>query len=203
MKISKKLVWLAIVSVSLGFTTPALADYCGAISPNLQLMGDDYYDLDHEKHADLKSLSRADKRLLDDLSSSRFKHGEGTRTQCFGVSELRAETHQFSIKEIRPTQVNRFNEIVIQAWEHDSDDRSSRRSEVRLPLSGLDAISSADKSLAVNAKHRHTSKNLRGGQFTNIRETSTQVRENSKGVHIVQQLYINGYLAEWFTWNLE
>ncbi len=202
MNFSKTLACLAIASVSLGFAAPVLADYCGAISPNLELMGDDYYELGPSTVVNLDQLSHDEKNIIDDLGSSRFKRGEGTRTQCFGVSELRAETKQFSIKEIEPTQYTRRNEIVIQAWEHGSDDRSIRRSEVRLPLSGLNAISSSNNSLAVNARHRHTSKNLSGGSFTNFRETSTKVTKNSEGVHIVQHLYINGYLAEWFTWNL-
>lgn len=194
---------LATITVAPG----AMANQCGDISPLLSQLGEHYYKLENIPKSTLENLSIKPNKLIDSLQSTKFRNGQGTRTLCFGVSTLREEVREFELESIESAHVNSFNEVVLKAYEYDTYRKVSRRGSVFIPLSRTNTFLNGENSLVVNKRHRQPISRLTNSinvlRGSHLREISITATSSHQGIEINQSIYVNGYLAEWFTWNLE
>lgn len=213
---------LLVLSASL-VTPIAFANQCGDVSALLSELGEQYYELDSIPKSELQGYAIKPNNLINTLQSSSFKHGKGTRTRCFGslnpdTSTPREKVREFTLEFIEPVTINSYNEVVLKAYEYETQTRTSHRETVFIPLSSLDLSLNGDNSLEVNKRHRQTSNsnNIKSGLIinsnlnssnslngTHLREITITATSSYRGVQINQSIYINGHLAEWFTWQLK
>lgn len=211
-----------IFAISLIVVTPfSLANQCGDVSPLLITLGEGYYDLESTPKSELFNQSIQPNELIETLKSRRFKNGEAQRTFCFGATSLATRVRNSELQLIEAARTNSFNEIVLKAYEYDASKKTSHRATVFIPLSTQSSTLIGNHGLSVNTRHRQpvrqainsniyesTTAELdpvadRQGRGTHLREISMTARgDNNGGVEIKQLIYVNGYLAEWFTWQL-
>ncbi len=184
------------------FVAPSavMANQCGDLSPLLKQLGEQYYELDELSKSQSKAYEVEPNTIIDAVRSVSYKAGEGTRTRCFGVSELRAETREFALEPIDTPRVNSFNEVVINAFEYEAKTKTARRESVFIPLARQYITLKGDNSFVVNSRHKHSI--LGNPRRTHLREIATEAFSSQQGIDIVQSIYVNGHLVEWFTWNL-
>ena len=214
------------------FSGTALAEQCGDISPLLAAMGDAYYDVDFTgkyqelepvefENADLPLTQLPESEVTDTerrdtdpqselqqtelfiaLRDTHFKGGTGERTRCFGTEyNGRVETSMVELTDIR--QIDRgnrlFSELVIEVQEYEKAQRLLRRESLYLSLAEhTDVAATSDgESVIVNTRRRQATE---VGSY--LRETAIGATLTKRGVDISQSLYVNGHLAEWFSWSL-
>ena len=198
---------LLLASAMFAFAPAAMANQCGDISPRLDQLGDQYYDLDDTPKSDLFKQTIKPNELIEVLQSTRFRSGYGERTFCFGTSTLREEVRQFELESFDRPAINSFNEITLKAFEHDVKNKFLHRETVFIPLSQTRISTTGDNGFVVNTRHRQPINVLdnrigsRGG--AHLREIAIIATSYEGGIEINQSIYVNGYLAEWFTWRLD
>ena len=198
---------LLLALTALAIAPAALAKQCGDVSPLLSQLGEHYYELENIPKSELKKQSIKPNKLLATLQSARFKTGQGKRTLCFGASILREEVKEFALDSIESTRINGFNEIVLNAYEYDNKTTSLHRETVFIPLSRTNISLNGNNGFVVNKRHRQTINSRTSsvsafGGGSQLREISITATGSHKGVEINQSIYVNGHLAEWFTWYL-
>ena len=198
---------LLLATAMFAFAPVAMANQCGDISPRLDQLGDQYYDLDNTPKSQLFKQTIEPNELIEVLQSTRFKSGYGERTFCFGTSRLREEVREFELESFERPAINSFNEITLKAFEHDVKNKFLHRETVFIPLSETSISTTGDNGFVVNTRHRQPISirdnriGLRSG--AHLRGISIIATGNDKGIEINQSIYVNGYLAEWFTWRLD
>jgi len=203
-------------TVSLAFVSPfANANRCGDISPLFSKLGEQYYDLENTTKSALFEQAIPPNDLIDTLQTSRFRAGEGQRTRCFGSSSINERVINLELKSIEPARINSFNEIVLAAFEYDKHSKTAHRETVFIPLSRESISLVGDSGLVVNSRHRqpvnpriNTINTDNFGSVENelgnhIREIAMTASSSHDTIRIKQLIYVNGYLAEWFTWTLK
>lgn len=185
----------------------AHANECGEISQALSVMGDSYYHVDtpgkHEHHGKSDQLALLEQsKLLYQLRDARFKNGMGERTRCFGTERnWREESSLIELDDIdqQDNSHRRDGELVIHAHEYDKQRKRIRRESVYLSLANYsDIFEAADgNALTLNTRRRQVTK---AGSF--LRETAIIAFTTDSGIDLKQSTYINGHLAEWFSWSL-
>ncbi|MFK7857389.1 MAG: hypothetical protein AB8B64_01130 [Granulosicoccus sp.] len=205
---------LALVFSLATFAPSAMANQCGDVSPLLGKLGEQYYNLAHRSKLQLFEQSIAPNNLIHTLQSKNFRSGEGQRTRCFGASTLREEVRDVVLKSIEPARINSFNEIVLNAYEYDSQRKKSHRETLFIPLSEQNISLIGDDGFVVNTRHRqpvlrqlNTDIHNNTSEFdarrkTHLREISITASNGYNGIEIKQLIYVNGHLTEWFTWSL-
>ena len=199
----------------------AQAAECGVQSPLLTDRGDDYYSLPeavYRSRTDVSTLDTllvTDSSVVDKLTSARFVRGHGQRTKCFGSAKnLRAETTEIELDEIHvlsgiasdrsaystvSTGTEWPGNIIIKAAEYDSHEKVVRRESIYFPLLNDGSTTTiGDTVLDTNSRRRHV-----GEQGSFLREGAITASLTTKGISVTEKIYVNGYLAEWLTWNLE
>lgn len=189
------------------FSGAAQANECGDISQALSVMGDSYYYVDDPgKYA---SYGKSDQvalleqsNILNQLRDARFKNGTGERTRCFGTERnWRAEASLIELEDIyqQDNSHRRNSELTIHAHEYDKERRLSRRESVYLSLTNnIDIYEAPDgNALTLNTRRRQVTKT---GSF--LRETAISAVTTDSGIDLKQSTYVNGRLAEWFSWSL-
>lgn len=203
---------LLVATAMFVFAPAAMANQCGDISPRLDQLGDQYYELDDTPKSELFKRTIKPNELIEVLQSTRFRSGYGERTFCFGASTLREEVREFELESFEPPVINSFNEITLKAFEHDVRNKFLHRETVFIPLSDTSISTTGDYSLVVNTRHRQPIDRLTTDILNNrigsslgahLREISIIATGNKNGIEINQSIYVNGYLAEWFTWRLD
>lgn len=193
----------AAIFLALVFSTASRADECGEVSPILDQIGDEYYLLLELTNTGLRDSSTVYNNVVRKLSNNQYRHGDGYRTLCIGTSQVRAETSQFDLDDISAPAINSYNEVVIEAIENYEDTDVISRQEVVIPLANEFAVIQGEDTLVTNVRHRQTGGEDRDSSTSTLREIAIEVSEVGSGIQIKHLLYINGYLAEWFVWNLK
>ena len=192
----------------------AQANQCGDISQALTALGDNYYSLDHLESLDHRRHSseygKTEQQILleqskvfSQLRDARFKSGIGERTRCFGTGDnLRAESSRVELTDISQQNTRYLNEseLVIDANEYDETEKRRRRESVYLSLTSNADVFATDDGSIIKLNSRRRQATL-VGSF--LRETDLSAITTDNGVDITQQTYVNGYLAEWFSWSLD
>jgi len=191
---------LALAFIAFAFAPAATANQCGDVSPLLSQLGEQYYELENTPKSQLHKYAIKPNDLIDSVQSTPFKFGHGKRTRCFGASILREEVREFVLESIETATVNGFNEVVLKAYEYEADTKTARSQTVFIPLSQNNISLNGNNGFAVNTRHRQT---IHGNtRSTHLREISITATTRQQGVEINQAIYVNGHLAEWFTWYL-
>lgn len=199
----------------------AQAEECGVRSPLLTDRGDDYYSLpdsvsrSHTDVATLDTLLDIDSSVIEKLTSARFARGHGHRTTCFGtVNNRRVEIAEIELEDIRVVSdgasdrstysrvSNGFDlpgNIIINADEYDTHKKVLRQESIHFPLFKDESVTTvADAVLETNSRLRQD-----GEQGSFLRESAITASLTANGISVTEKIYVNGYLAEWLTWNLE
>lgn len=194
-------IWqLVLALIAIGFSPTALANNCGDVSPLLSKLGDQYYELENIPKSELYKYSITPNDLIDTVQSSSFKLGQGKRTRCFGISVFREEVREFVLESIETATINGFNEVVLKAYEYESKTKTAHRETVFIPLSQKNISLIGDNGFVVNKRQRQGINSIARG--THLQEISITATGSKKGIEINQSIYVNGHLAEWFTWRL-
>lgn len=189
-----------LLGASLLFSSSVFAAQCGEISPILEQVGDQYYYLDDTSLSASHRTSTDVNSVADGIIREKLRTGDGVRTQCFGVTQARTETREFQLKSIDAIDLKTVNQVVFRADEHEN--RVVARREVVIPLSGKFTRAIRDDALVSSVFFNQARIDDSGEKFSSLREITTKVLEVADGVQIRQSVYVNGFLAEWFTWNL-
>lgn len=200
MKILLRMGRRAVIGLSLLGSSSVFAAQCGQISPILEQVGDRYYHLDDINLSVGHRTSKQVSSVIDGISREKFRAGDGYRTQCFGVYELRTETREFELKSIDTIELKTTGQVVFRADEHEKRVIAPR--EVVIPLSSEFTRVTRDDAFVSSVFFNQARIDDSGEKFSTLRETTTKVLDVADGVQIKQSIYVNGYLAEWFTWNL-
>lgn len=179
----------------------AMAKQCGDTSPLLDQLGEQYYELPSISKSDLQSQAILRNKLVQSLETDSFKSGKGIRTQCFGVSQPREVVREFVLDPIQSAQVNGFGEVVIKAYEYEADTKTRHSETLFIPLSQTHLSLNGDNGFVTTKRHRQANGSQRPGNH--LREISITAKGTREGIEIEQSVYVNGHLAEWFTWHLD
>lgn len=222
---------------------------CASISPRLLALGDAYFDLpqDDRSRSAPPERSRTPRwahdtqhpdsdnthdpvlidRLLDRLSTMRWRAGSGQRLQCLGSADrVREHWQSLQLEDIRltadtgngnrrslthvdrsslsgflrssPSSRRQFDmTLVLNLHEHDEQQHLKRRRSLTLPIQDLTPVD--DTTWLITSQQRVRQKTVGGSHLREI-VTSALVRQAS--VLIEQSLHVNGTLAEWSSWEL-
>lgn len=198
---------VVILSLSITFTGTAYANQCGDISQSLTAMGDSYYDIDspavHPRQGKSEQQILLEQSIVfSQLRDARFKDGTGERTRCFGTEKnRRTEASIVELKDIlqQNNSHRRDSELALHAFEHDKENKRIRRESIYLSSGdNIDVLTTADgNALKLNTRRRQSTT---VGSF--LRETAISAISTDRGIDIRQSTYVNGQLAEWFSWSL-
>ncbi|MFK7994024.1 MAG: hypothetical protein AB8B87_07785 [Granulosicoccus sp.] len=198
---------LALAIFIAAFSPAAMANQCGDISPRLSDLGEQYYILDEQPKSVLSHQATSTNELIETLQSTRFKAGRGERTLCFGASTLREQIREFKLESIEPASINSYNELMLKAYEYDSEKKISHRTTVFIPLLESSISLIGNDGFVANLRHKQPVRGFSDNSGLNrgihLREIAITGQSNHNGVEIHQSIYVNGRLAEWFTWNLD
>lgn len=196
---------LSLTAIALSGT--AHANQCGDISQALTAMGDSYYDVGNRgddpeqwKFEQLQLLEQSN--VFIQLRDARFRSGTGERTRCYGSEKNgRMETRILELGDInqKDTRHPVNAELAIDVYEYDRSQRTLRRESVYFPSNlNTNIVATADgEVLRFNTRRRQATET--GSIF---RETIVDAVSTDTGVDIKQSIYVNGHLAEWFSWSL-
>lgn len=191
----------ALALALLALPPAAMANQCGDVSPLLQQLGDRYYELEELSKSESIAYAVQPNKVIETVRSESYKAGEGTRTRCFGASVLRSETRTFVLESIDTSRVNSFNEVVVDALEYNADTKAAHHETVFIPLARQYITLKGENGFVVNSRHRQP---IAGNsRRVHLREISIEAFGSHEGVEIMQSIYVNGHLAEWFTWKLK
>lgn len=184
---------------------------CGAISPRLIAMGDDYYDLNQApRNAQDTTYPQqlSSDELLAALRSESYGSGEGLRTECFGSSDALSPRSASviledidSVTETSPYSDGDHKEaqtVVIQAYEYDKQRNRSRKQSLAVPLSAV-AIETFS-GLLISSHHRQRQATLQGSY---LQETELTALQTESELILEQNVFVNGTLSHWNTWRLQ
>lgn len=212
---------LTFASVLVGaLSTQVHANSCGEVSPLLERMGEDYYTLQHAP----ESAGALDAKTLTSLlARTKLKSGDGLRYKCFGEDAAhRTVPTKFTLEDIE--RVETLNgRSQLNAWENSN--RKIASAAIDLPEASLWQATSKNVytssmlfrrrnleafkpgSEAAREHHRFwpfkapNHDYYEGGSY--IGELTTQIERRPNGLVLTQIMYVNGYKAEWVTWNLD
>lgn len=201
---------VAAASSSESHTDSSYERHCGALSPRLVVMGDDYFDLDapSRNEPDTPIAGQlSDEALRAALQSERFSFGQGQRTACFGSGDrLHSRSTSTTLHDIESRMQiashhgenhHPQHDTVIKAYEYDEQQRRSRAEWITVPSSAV-AIETFSGVL-ISSLHRQRQHTPKGSY---LRETELTALRTADELIIEQNLYVNGTLAEWNTWTL-
>ena len=184
--------------------------HCGATSPRLLMMGDDYFDPDVNPLDALDlgaSQPLSQEELLTALQPRRYDSGTGQRTDCFGSGDtLHSRSNTVTLEDIASKTVTGTHSgenqtgagaIVIEAFEYDEKRRISRPESMFVPLSAI-AIETFS-GLLISSRHRQRHVTAAGSY---LRETELTALQTDNELILEQNVYVNGTLAQWTTWQV-
>ncbi|MGQ7844214.1 hypothetical protein ACUNV4_07055 [Granulosicoccus sp. 3-233] len=192
------------------YPLPPTDPQCGALSPRLLAMGDNYYRLDtpSQQNPDSRvSEAISHEALQAALLSREYTSGMGQRTDCFGSGDsLQPRSRPVILQDIsRETENGSHSErgqpqaeaIVLKAWEYDERQRRVKAETMVLPLTAI-AVETFS-GLLINSHQRHRQKTPTGSY---LRETELTALQTDDELILQQAVYINGSLAQWSSWQM-
>lgn len=175
---------------------------CGVHSPLFLSLGDAYFDLDSANGATVTTASDLEKnRLLDRLSEQRFQDGWGFRVDCIeGHNQTSEQLSSIALEQITADRSNSSsfgNEINITAFEYDAVLRRLKRETVTIPTDSSKVLHLTENTLVSSSRHRQATPI---GSY--LEETRTDASMSEASITIEQSVFVNGTLAQWYTWHL-
>ncbi len=192
------------------YQVPSFKQHCGATSPRLLLLGDDYFDLDvnPQEALDLGATQPlSQEELLTALQPRRYDAGTGQRTDCFGSGDtLHPRSNTLTLQDIASRTITGTHSgenrpgataIVIEAFEYDEQRRTSRSESMSVPITAI-AIETFS-GLLISSRHRERQATTAGSY---LRETELTALRTDNALILEQNVFVNGTLAQWTTWQV-
>ncbi len=198
----------AVTFLLISIPAVATANQCGAISPLLNSLGDDYFHVDTYSNSSTSQHTHSivsEHPVISRLRTANYKSGTGTRTQCVGSGNaVVARTSTVELKDIRVGKERLGKQhldhnTLLKAYEYDESQRRLRSQTIAIPATASQWLDTGVTPDTIQSNTRRRQGTELGSIF---RETALSATHTEQALVIHQSVYVNGTLAEWVTWRL-
>lgn len=196
---------------AIGYQTTAPAEpTCGSTSPLLLSLGDDYYNVSGSRKDNLRESTvphDSEGLVLDTLRTQQYQTGHGQRTDCVGSGDaLRPLSSSITLHDIlisietashKDQHTLVASSVVIHAHEFDDQHKRYRSESMAVPLTSTAIETFSGILISSHQRHRQVTR-----QGAYLRETELTALRTSDQLILEQNVYVNGTLAQWSTWQL-